>query len=162
MEQLILSTPSLFAILPTKGHQSADSTSFGRSLVLIPGLGTPPVEQWGVVGLKWWIPEGAPNTKVRFVTYDYQIPVDHKFQWETLLAEGEKLLEALIDDRKGHEVCQTREPGWFRQRRLTVVNVKERKSPLDVYVSQSGRYNPQEGDLFCYQLPKLHAYRRRL
>jgi hypothetical protein len=75
---------------------------------LIPGLGTPAVEQWGLVELDWWSQEGTLSTKVRLATYDYEIPLDRAFTWEIFLYEGERLLESLTKDRKGQKVQSIR------------------------------------------------------
>jgi hypothetical protein len=120
----------------TKSWKLTNAAFITGSLILIPGLGTLPVEQWGLLELDWWGQEGTLNTKVRLVTYDYEIPLDRAFTWEIFLYEGEKLLEALTEDRMGQKVGLIR--SGFSVRNLESSDrrdLEERKSPIDVHLS---------------------------
>ncbi|KAF2727240.1 hypothetical protein EJ04DRAFT_517393 [Polyplosphaeria fusca] len=65
-------------------------------LILIPGIGTPPPEQWGLCSGPWLDALGAMRTRTRLLKFDSDIAFDPAFEWQRLLDEGAKLLNSLM------------------------------------------------------------------
>ena len=65
-------------------------TSGVISLVLIPGIGTPPVKEWTIVE------QEKDNSALEFLTFEHQLPLTSAFVWPKLLELGLPLTEQLV------------------------------------------------------------------
>lgn len=70
------------------------------SILLIPGIGTPGVETWPFCNQQW-LKDHYPNESdnPRVLTFEYSVPINDSYTWETLLMQGYDLLHALWDLR---------------------------------------------------------------
>ncbi len=72
-----------------------------RSIVLIPGIGTPRVETWPFCSATWLqrilynLP--AQGLHARILTFDVLVALNDSFSWQHILLEGGCLLRALAD-----------------------------------------------------------------
>ena len=73
-------------------------------LVLIPGLGTAPVSNWGVCQSHWLTTLQQDQTRLRLVEFQYQIPIDDHFSWQLFLDQGANILRELSQLRIAAEV----------------------------------------------------------
>ncbi|ORX98663.1 hypothetical protein BCR34DRAFT_523570 [Clohesyomyces aquaticus] len=85
--------------LPTSLHDLGflDSVKSRVDLVLIPGIATPAVEQWGLCREPWLEILGALRTHTRLLAYSCDISLDSDFDWQRLLDEGARLLSTLVE-----------------------------------------------------------------
>ncbi|KAJ5406075.1 tetratricopeptide repeat domain-containing protein [Penicillium sp. CMV-2018d] len=86
-----MSTRKLRPVHPKDAGLEAGNVDF----ILIPGVGTPPVEDWSILSQEWMSFFDATESQVNFLAYDYQINLDNSFTLRALLDEGHNLLAAL-------------------------------------------------------------------
>ncbi|KIW74479.1 hypothetical protein Z517_12419 [Fonsecaea pedrosoi CBS 271.37] len=83
------------------GSRLAISEAFSNSnpnvdLVLIPGVGTAAVREWGVCQQSWLsMLEREEHSRLRILEFHYQIPLDDHFSWQFFLDQGANLLREL-------------------------------------------------------------------
>ena len=76
-------------------------TKCTESIVLIPGLGTAPVENWPFCSALWLHRILPPQlSSARILTFDFHVPLSDSFSWQYILLEGSVLLKALSDYTK--------------------------------------------------------------
>lgn len=73
--------------------------------MLIPGLGTPPVDTWPFC-LEDWLQSFLPANidQARPLAFDYSVPLTEAFSWDSFLVQGGNLLNALAEVRKNGEL----------------------------------------------------------
>ena len=69
-------------------------------LVLIPGVGTTPVSEWGICQAPWLSKLQQNQTRLRLVAFHYQVAIDEQFSWQVFLDQGANLLRELSHLRK--------------------------------------------------------------
>ena len=68
-------------------------------LVLIPGVGTAPVQEWAVCQPSWLSAVQQDQTRLRILGFHYQILIDDQFSWQLFLDQGANLLRELSQVR---------------------------------------------------------------
>jgi len=70
------------------------------SIILVPGIGTPPVETWPFCS-KEWLQDTLPSTaaRPRVLAFQHGITPNDPFSWEELLMQGFSLLNDIVDLR---------------------------------------------------------------
>ncbi|KAK0102667.1 hypothetical protein ONS95_006270 [Cadophora gregata] len=123
--------PNVCRILPVNGQQIGNTNV---DLILIPGVGTPGVELWSIRFPPWTDIISTALSRPRILTFNYNIPLDDRFSWQTLFIEASCLLESL------HEICMESETndrplifichslgGIILKQALSVANQQSRK-----------------------------------
>jgi hypothetical protein len=79
------------------------------SFLLIPGIGSPSAETWPFCNQNW-LEERCmqENRRIRVFSFEYSIPMNDSFSWETVLIHGHTLLQLLAEKRATVNLDQVR------------------------------------------------------
>lgn len=86
--------PRLNQVLPVQ------QLTIVASIVLVPGIGTPPPELWPFASQEWLSTLPEAGSHARIMAYEYESPfTGNKPAWESILMQGYDLLQHLSDAR---------------------------------------------------------------
>jgi len=74
------------------------------SVILIPGIGTPSVDDWAVRSAEWRERLSSWKVAARTFVFQHNISLDAHFGWEQLERAGSELQEAIVGLCDGDEV----------------------------------------------------------
>lgn len=107
-----------------------------NSIILIPGLGTPPVETWpfcSTSSLQSFLPTAIK--RARLLAFDYTIPLADNFSWENFLLQGEHLLRALSEAQHDGDSNQVYAPSSFVVTDVLTVSYRADIAHCSAYVT---------------------------
>ncbi|KAM3423793.1 hypothetical protein BST61_g1197 [Cercospora zeina] len=99
--------------------EGSDATEI--DLVFVPGCGTRSTGQR--LAVKWQSTFSRPGARVQSWTFEHRLPLDARFSWKALLAQGALLLQAIRKQR--NQQSETRRPLFFIAHSLGGTIVKQ-------------------------------------